>query len=86
MTSKTTIVILSCLFIAFLFQRCSKKSDAPATGKLKGIVTDAVSGSALPNAVIIVFNADNNSPVGATLITNVAGEYEVDLVPGNYFL
>ena len=43
-------------------------------------------GSALPNAVVIVFNADNNAPVGATLITDVAGEYEVDLVPGNYFV
>ncbi len=86
MASKTTIVIISCLFAATLFYGCSKKSDAPSTGKLTGTVTDAVSGSPLANAVVIVFNADNNSPAGATMNTNAAGEYQADLIPGNYFV
>jgi Carboxypeptidase regulatory-like domain len=85
MLRKTTIVFLSFLFITFSFHSC-KKSDGPSTGKLKGVVTDAVTGSPLPNAMVIVFNADNNSPVGATLTTNAAGEFEADLPPGNYFV
>ena len=85
MLRKTTIVFLSILFALFSFHSC-KKSDGPSSGKLKGIVTDAVTGSALQNAMVIVFNADNNSPVGAPLTTNAAGEFEADLPPGNYFV
>jgi hypothetical protein len=85
MLRKSAIVILALFILAFSIHSC-KKSDGPANGKLKGTVTDAATGSPLANALIIIFNADNNSPVGATLTTNAAGEFETDLPVGNYFV
>src|SRR5215470_6980483 len=69
------------------FFSCKKNSDnGPPTGQLKGVVKDATTLSPLENVSVIVFNADNNSPIGQTLKTNASGEFSTDLAPGNYFV
>ncbi|HET9826227.1 MAG TPA: carboxypeptidase-like regulatory domain-containing protein [Chitinophagaceae bacterium] len=77
------------LFIATtMFFSCKKSSNssAPTTGQLQGIVKDAVTLSPLQNVSVVVFNADNNSPIGQTLQTNASGQFSTSLAPGNYFV
>ena len=75
-----TLIATTCLF------SCTKKSDTVTTGQLKGIVKDATTSSPLENASLIIFNADNNSPIGQILKTNAMGEFSTDLPVGNYFV
>lgn len=75
------LVATICLF------SCKKNSDTVATtGQLKGIVKDATTSTPLENVSVVIFNADNNSPIGQTLKTNASGEFSTDIVPGNYFV
>lgn len=74
------------LILFFLLVACKKNSDTVPTGQLKGIVKDAVTSSLLENACVVIFNADNNSPIGQTLKTNANGEFSIELTPGNYFV
>src|SRR5438034_10325593 len=85
--TKVVFVLLS-LFTLLSLQSCKKDKDLePAkTGKLQGVVKDAVSAALLADVSILVFNADNNSPTGVVLKTNASGEYITDLPPGNYFV
>jgi hypothetical protein len=84
-TSSITILFLS-LATTLLFS-CKKNSDsAPTTGQLKGIIKDATTLSPIESVSVVVFNADNNSPIGQTLKTNASGEFSADLAPGNYFV
>lgn len=84
------IKIIHCLVLIsgmLLFQQCKKNNnDEPVTGKLEGMVKDAVNATPLAGAQVIVFNADQNAPVGQTLTTNTLGEYSTQLVPGNYYV
>ena len=64
-----TLIATTCLF------SCKKNSDTVANGQLKGIVKDATTSSPLENVSLVIFNADNNSPIGLTLKTNFSGEF-----------
>jgi hypothetical protein len=87
MKRKSNIALVFILIATTIFFSCKKNSDTqPTTGQVKGIVKDATTSSPLENVSVIVFNADNNSPIGQTLKTNASGEFSADLVPGNYFL
>lgn len=87
MKRKSSIAVLFLLVATSIFFGCKKNSDSvPTTGQLKGIVKDAISSSPLENVSVVVFNADNNSPIGQTLKTNTSGEFSVDLTPGNYLV
>lgn len=55
----------------------------PATGILRGTVTDISSGQALPGARVIVSDAGTNMSLGA-LTTGSDGAYGAELPPGNY--
>ena len=77
---------LHTLTLFFLLVACKKNSDTVPTGQLKGIVKDATTSSPLENVSVVIFNADNNSPIGQTLKTNASGEFSIELVPGNYFV
>ena len=79
------IVVFFCLLATFCLTNCKKDSEENF-GTLNGIVKDAISANPLENVSVIVFNADNNSPVGVILKTNASGEYSTKLVAGNYFV
>ena len=85
MKQHLSIVFLSLLLITTIIPGC-KKSDKASTGQLKGIVKDAATSSPLENVSVVIFNADNNSPIGQTLKTTTSGEFSTALAPGNYFL
>lgn len=78
--------VLLLLTITHLFIACSKDDPEPTTGKVIGKVTDLETSSALADVSVIVFNADDNSPAGNTLTTDMNGDFNTDLVPGNYFV
>ncbi|MEJ2003427.1 MAG: carboxypeptidase-like regulatory domain-containing protein [Cyclobacteriaceae bacterium] len=63
----------------------SEDEGTPTIGQLTGVVSDAMSSFELENANVIVFNADDNSPV-ASKATAVDGQFSFDLPPGNYFV
>jgi len=87
MKHKSSIAFLFILIVTTVFFSCKKNKDTEVTtGQLKGIVKDAATSSPLENVSVIIFNADNNSPIGQTLKTNSSGEFSADLSPGNYFL
>ena len=87
MKRQSSITSLFILATAILFS-CKKSSNtaAPTTGQLQGIVKDATTQSPLESVSVVVFNADNNSPIGQTLKTNASGEFSTSLIPGNYFI
>lgn len=64
---------------------CQKDDAEPATGVVKGMVTDASTSAALENVKIIVFESNSNSPV-ASMATGADGAYATDLLPGSYYL
>lgn len=86
MKTHPRIAILCTLIVSIVFTCCKKSDNDPPTGTLKGIVKDASTSLALENVNVVVFNADNNSPIGQTLKTNAAGEYSTELLVGNYFV
>ena len=79
MKRTSRIVFLSTLIATTCLFSCKKNSDTVATGQLKGIVKDATTSSPLENVTLIIFNADNNSPIGQILKTNAIGEFSTDL-------
>jgi hypothetical protein len=83
--SSKILLALTLLVICFNLSNCSKDDPAPSTGKISGKVTDLASGSALSEATIIAFSAEDNSPVSTTT-TDGSGNYALDVYPGNYFL
>src|SRR5215204_1155712 len=86
MKRRSSFAFLYALIATICLSSCKKNSDTVTTGQLKGIVKDAATSSPLENASLIIFNADNNSPIGQTLKTNASGEFSTDLAPGNYFV
>ncbi len=87
MKHKSSIAFLFILIATIFLFSCKKNSDSTVTtGQLKGIVKDGITSSPLENVNVVIFNADNNSPIGQTLKTNASGEFSTDLVPGNYFV
>jgi len=86
MKRKSSFAFLITLIATTIFFSCKKNNPEPTTGQLKGIVKDATTSSPLENVNVVIFNADNNSPIGQTLKTNASGEFSVELTAGNYFL
>jgi hypothetical protein len=74
------------IMLQLLLAGCSKDDPKPSTGKLLGEVSELTSGTALEGVTIIVFNADNNSPYGASMISDTQGKFSIDLPFGNYYL
>ena len=86
MNHRCNLAFLYTLALFFFLVACKKNSDVATTGQLKGIVKDAATSSPLADVSVVIFNADNNSPIGQTLKTSSAGEFSIDLIPGNYFV
>jgi hypothetical protein len=86
MTRKISSFLAAVIIFQIMLAGCSKDDPQPSTGKLAGEVSDLISGNALENVTIIVFNADNNSPYGASLVSDAQGNFSIDLPPGNYYL
>ncbi len=55
-------------------------------GVLQGTITDAGNSNAIEGARIFIFNADTKTPTGAFSTSDVSGNYEFKLTPGNYFI
>jgi hypothetical protein len=64
---------------------CRKEVDT-TIGTLQGTVQDAETKTGLANVRIIIFDANTNSPIGVTLLTQANGSYTTTLAPGNYYL
>lgn len=64
---------------------CKKDNDTPATGVLKGVVSDASNASKLENAQVIIFDSNSNTPV-KSLKTTSTGDYRTELLPGSYYI
>lgn len=76
------------MFGVLLFVSSCKDDDddvVPTLGTLKGLITDGSTTDAVADASIIVFNANDNSPV-ASIVSDASGNYTVDLEGGNYFI
>lgn len=86
MNHRCNLAFLYTLALFFSLVACKKNSDVATTGQLKGIVKDATTSSPLADVSVVIFNADNNSPIGQTLKTSSSGEFSIDLIPGNYFV
>lgn len=85
---KIYTVISFSILVGLLFNvGCSKDDEpAPTTGTLSGTVIDATSSLALADVLIIVFDANTNSPTGSTVVSAADGTYSAELDPGSYFI
>ncbi|MDH5366607.1 MAG: carboxypeptidase-like regulatory domain-containing protein [Cyclobacteriaceae bacterium] len=76
-------ILTSLLFVV----GCKKEEPVPATtGTLSGTIIDAISGSALADVLVVVFDANTNSPIGASVSSGTDGAYSVELDSGTYFV
>ena len=64
---------------------CKKDEEPVTTGTLSGTVTNA-SGAVLADVLIVVYDANTNSPAGANVKTDAEGNYTIELEPGNYYI
>lgn len=75
------------LFAVLMIWSCSKKDEDPqVTGFISGTVLDATNDATLGDAIVIVFNADTNEPVGEITKSNEDGTFSIELDPGNYYI
>lgn len=79
----STVLLVMAVYCA----GCSGDESAPppTTGKIRGGVTDISSGGAIAGARVVVYDANSNSPVG-TLSTSSAGQFEIELPAGTYYV
>jgi len=84
--SARSLTTLLCIIITAISMNSCRKNSEVTTGELRGIVEDATTTVPLENTSVVIFNADNNSPIGQTLKTDQDGVYSVQLPAGNYFL
>jgi len=76
-------VILS----SVLFFGCSNNDDElQVTGVLSGLIVDAETGASISDVSIIVFDANTNAPTGNTFLSDVDGNYSIELSAGSYFI
>ncbi len=78
--------LMPILLGVFMIWSCSKKDDPQVTGLISGTVLDATNDASLSEALIIVFNADTNEPVGEILKSGDDGTFYIELDPGNYYI
>jgi hypothetical protein len=65
---------------------CKKSADpAPTVGTLTGTITKLNTTTKLSNVKLIVFDANTNAPVGASVTTDANGNYTISLNPGSYY-
>lgn len=79
-------IVLNAIFFNILLTACSDDDGGPSTGKLIGTVTDIETQVGLESVIIIVFDAETNSPTENSLTTDASGNFSADLAPGTYFL
>jgi hypothetical protein len=75
------ISILSVVLVLglIMFTGCSNDDEAQLTGIVSGLVTDAETGAPLENVVIVVFDANNNSPTSNIIHSDADGNYNIEL-------
>ncbi len=69
-----------------LLSGCKKSSEPTTTGKVSGTVKDATTSAVIPNACVLVFDANTNAPAANSIFTDSKGSYSFDLTPGSYFI
>lgn len=78
--------ILAVLFLISIVTSCKDDDEGtPTVGTLKGVISDGSTTNVLADASIIVFNADDNAPVGS-IVSDGDGVYSIDLEEGSYFV
>jgi hypothetical protein len=89
---RRTLLITFCkiLLVFIVLSSCKKDDPEPVkqektTGIITGKITDQSNNSALKDARILVYNANNNAPTGAVAVSDVNGNYKFTLDPGNYY-
>jgi hypothetical protein len=82
------ISILSVVLVLglIMFTGCSNDDETQLTGIVSGLVTDAETGAPLENVVIVVFDANNNSPTSNIIHSDADGNYNIELPLGSYFI
>ncbi len=86
---KKNLLLLTIAFAtSLLFTACSKDDPepTPTTGTLKGTVTASSTAQAIGSVRITVYNANTNAPTGNSVLTQSNGTYQIELVPGSYYL
>ena len=87
MKMRMKLSLLSFLSLIIVLISCKKDEDPePTTGTLTGTVTDAANASTLSDVLVVVFDANTNSPTGSSVTTDSEGDYSVELEPGSYFV
>ncbi len=81
-------MVILCFVVSAITLSCKKNSDdlTPTTGTLKGTVTASSTALAIGSVRIAVYNANTNAPTGNSVLTQSNGTYQIQLVPGSYYL
>lgn len=85
---KKLLIGFSFAFVAsaILLTSCKKDEEQPTTGKLEGYVKDVETNTAVSEVKILVFDANTNSPTGESYYTNGDGFYQIETLPGTFYL
>lgn len=65
---------------------CKDNTEIPTTGTLKGTVTASSNSQVLGNVRVTVYDANTNAPIGSSVLTLSNGTYQIQLLPGTYYL
>lgn len=81
-----TLTLALSLFLGF--SSCNKDKDEPEPplGTVSGVISDGSTGDPISGAMVILFNANSNEPIGNVKYTNSEGEYKFVTSPGNYYV
>ena len=61
------------------------KDDEPVLSYVAGSVIDAETLSGVEGVDVVIFDANTNAPIGRSGITDVEGNYNIQLDPGSYY-
>jgi hypothetical protein len=78
------LLIFSLLFT--LLSGCKKSNEPTTTGIVSGTVKNASTSAVIPNARVLVFDANTNAPAANSIFTASNGTYSFDLTPGSYYI
>lgn len=82
---KTRLLLIFTLIFS-LFVGCKKSNNDITTGIVKGVIKNASNSVVIPNARVLVFDANTNAPAANSIFSDNNGAYSFALVPGSYYV
>lgn len=69
-----------------MFMACKKSNNDITTGIIEGVIKNATNSAPIPNARVLVFDANTNAPASNSIFSDDQGAYSFALVPGSYYV